>query len=180
MATLSEIEPRDLKALLDRGTAVVIDVREPDEHAREHIAGSRLEPLSRFDVGQIPSGGQTVVLHCKGGSRSAEAGARLIAAGRSVTHLKGGLQAWKAAGMPTEVNLNAPIPIMRQVQIIVGSLVLATSILAYAIHPAFLLLTGFFGAGLLFAGTTGICGMAAVLRRMPWNKALRCEGCSHT
>ncbi len=179
MSALSDIYPRDLKALIDAGKALIVDVREPDEHAREHIAGSRLEPLSHFDPGRIPAdSAQTVVLHCKGGMRSTEAAARLLAAGRTgVTHLKGGLDAWKAAGMPVVQNLKVPIPIMRQVQIVAGTIVLTGSVLAWLVSPWFLGLTGFIGAGLLFAGSTGICGMAAVLGLMPWNKGLRCGVC---
>ena len=59
-----------------------------------------------------------------------------------------------------------------------GLLVLVCSVLAYFVSPLFLLLTGFFGAGLLFAGTTGVCGMAAVLTLMPWNRRLRPAGCT--
>ena len=180
MAGLQELDAAGLKMLLDQGRAVVVDVREPDEHAREHIAGSRLVPLSRFDTGQVPAeNGRTVVLHCKGGRRSAEAAARLLAAGRSsVTHLKGGLDAWKAAGLPLEANARMPIPIMRQVQITVGASVLIFSALAWLVSPWFLALTAFFGAGLLFAGATGLCGLAAVLGFMPWNRALRGVSCS--
>jgi hypothetical protein len=59
---------------------------------------------------------------------------------------------------------------MRQVQIATGSLVVAGTALAVAVSPWFILLAGFVGAGLVFAGTTGFCGMARLLARMPWNK----------
>jgi len=65
------------------------------------------------------------------------------------------------------------MPIMRQVQVVVGFMVLLSSALAALVSPWFLLLTGFFGAGLLFAGLTGTCGMAALLGRMPWNYPLK-------
>ena len=170
---LHEIDAPSLKALIDQNRAVVVDVREPDEAAREKIAGSRLNPLSRFNPADVPQdNGQTVVLHCKGGRRSAEAAARLFAAGRAnVTHLKGGLDAWKAAGLPMQTNAKAPpIPIMRQVQITAGSIVLAGSILAWLVSPWFLVLTGFIGAGLFVSGVTGTCGMASMLSHMPWNR----------
>ena len=172
MASLLEIEPRELKKLLDSGLAIVIDVREPDEHAREHIPGSRLEPLSRLDAARVPAdNGQTVVLHCERGRRSAEAGAKLLAAGRpGATHLKGGLAAWKAAGLPLERKLKAPMPIMRQVQLTVGLVVVAGSVLSWLVSPLFLGLVAFMGAGLVFSGATGTCGLAAVLGMMPWNR----------
>jgi hypothetical protein len=84
--------------------------------------------------------------------------------------LKGGIGGWKAAGLATVVNRGAPIPVMRQVQIVVGAIVLLGSVLAATVSPWFLLLTGFFGLGLLFAGVTGTCGMAAFLGLMPWNR----------
>jgi rhodanese-related sulfurtransferase len=173
MPSLNEIDAATLKGLLDQGRAVVVDVREPDEYIREHIAGAMLVPLSRFDASQVPpDNARTVVLHCKAGGRSAEAGARLLAAGRpGATHLRGGFDAWKAAGMPVERTAKAPIPIMRQVQIVAGSVVLIGSILAWRVSLWFLILPIFFGGGLVFAGVSGMCGMAAVLRLMPWNKA---------
>jgi hypothetical protein len=58
---------------------------------------------------------------------------------------------------------------MRQVQIIVGTIILACTILAVTVSPWFLVGTGFFGTGLVFAGVSGFCGMAAILGVMPWN-----------
>jgi len=177
-APIQEVDPATLKTWLDDGRALVVDVREADEHARERIAGSRLMPLSGFDPREVPaSNGQKVVLHCRGGRRSADAAGRLIAAGHAgAIHLRGGLEAWKAAGLPLESNPKIPISIMRQVQITVGSLVLVTTVLGVLVSPWILVLTGFFGAGLLFAGASGTCGMAAVLSLMPWNRAIRCAG----
>jgi len=175
MPSLNEIDAATLKGLLDQGRAVVVDVREPDEYIREHVAGATLMPLSRFDPSQVPpDNARTVVLHCKGGVRSAQAGARLLAAGRtSATHLRGGIDAWKAAGLPVEGNAKAPIPIMRQVQIVAGSVVLVGSILAWQVSLWFLILPIFFGGGLVFAGVSGMCGMAAFLSLMPWNRVFR-------
>ena len=41
------------------------------------------------------------------------------------------------------------------------------------VAPAFLALSAFVGAGLVFAGTTGWCGMAKLLAIMPWNRRVR-------
>lgn len=166
-----EVDARTLREWLDADSALVVDVREPEEFAREHIPGARLIPLSAFEPSRIPAGAM-VVLHCRSGRRSAEAAARLASTGRcDVLQLKGGIEAWKAAGLPVEENPRVPISIIRQVQLVVGTLVLATSILAALVSPWFLLLTGFFGAGLVFAGATGTCGMASALALMPWNRA---------
>lgn len=59
---------------------------------------------------------------------------------------------------------------MRQVQITAGSIVLLGAILSATVHPAFIWLSAFIGAGLLFAGASGWCGMAKLLGLMPWNR----------
>jgi rhodanese-related sulfurtransferase len=171
LQTVREVDPVTLKSWMDSGKAAAYDVREADEHAREHIPGSRLVPLSRFDPAAISQNGTQAVLYCRSGRRSMEAAQKLLAAGRAeVVHLQGGFEAWRQAGMPAEVNRKVPISIMRQVQITVGAAVLAGSILAWAVSPWFLLLTGFFGAGLLFAGVSGTCALALILGKMPWNR----------
>lgn len=177
----ADIDAATLRDLLARNQAVVIDVREPDEHARERIPGSLLRPLSGFDPSEIPApeDGRRIVLHCRSGTRSAEAASRLRAAGRrDVVQLKGGIQAWKAAGGDVEGNPGLPIPIMRQVQIAAGSLVLGGTLLGALVSPWLLVIPGFVGAGLIFAGTTGACGMAALLRRMPWNRCTAPAACA--
>jgi rhodanese-related sulfurtransferase len=165
--------------LLESGRAVLVDVRESDEHAREHIEGSTLVPLSRFDPGQVPQSDGTVVLYCRSGRRSLEARAHLLNAwpqsGRpEVYSMAGGILAWRKAGLPVKVNPKAPLPIMRQVQMTAGALVFIGTILGITVSPWFLIIPAFVGAGLVFAGLSGLCGMAAVLAWMPWNRALRC------
>jgi len=59
---------------------------------------------------------------------------------------------------------------MRQVQIVVGALSAAGTILALAVNRWFAVLPLVIGCGLLFAGVTGTCGMALLLARMPWNR----------
>ncbi len=175
--TIHEIDPATLRAWLDRKEALLVDVREPDEHAREHIGGARLVPLSRFSPASVPAAnGTRIVLHCKSGRRSAEACARLLQSGVEAITLKGGIEAWKAAGLPVETDTRMPISIMRQVQMFIGAAVLAGSLLAATVSPWFLVLTGFFGVGLFFAGATGMCGLAAVMGAMPWNRAFRAAG----
>ena len=66
-----------------------------------------------------------------------------------------------------------PIEIMRQVQITAGSLVVIGVVLAFTVAPAFIALSAFVGAGLVFAGVSGWCGMAKLLALMPWNRPAR-------
>ena len=96
----TELDPTEVSARMARGEIVLVDVREPNETAGERIPGALLMPLSRFDPAALPKG--NVVLCCLSGKRSGAALARCRAAGAAVTtHMRGGLMAWKAAGLPT-------------------------------------------------------------------------------
>lgn len=84
--------------------------------------------------------------------------------------VEGGIQGWKQAGLQTVEDKTQPLPLMRQVQIAAGLLILCGVVLGYSVSDGFFLLSGFVGAGLLFAGVTGFCGMARLLKVMPWNR----------
>jgi rhodanese-related sulfurtransferase len=169
--TIRSIDPREAKRLIDDG-ALLVDVREPDEHARERIYGARLVPLSRFPATLVRQDGPPVIFHCRSGSRTAAAVEQLAAAtGADGYMLGGGIAAWKAAGLPVLRDHRKPIEMMRQVQIVAGSLVLIGVGLGATVDPKFYALSGFVGAGLVFAGATGTCGMARLLALAPWNKA---------
>lgn len=166
-------DPAQVRDWLQDGRAVLVDIREADEFAREHIPGARHAPLSRFDPAAFDGERERIgVFHCASGNRTAGCTDRLrLTAFREVYVLKGGLQAWRAAGLPVEVDRRAPLPLMRQVQIAAGSLVVLGTVLGVLVSPWFLLLAGFVGAGLAFAGITGFCGMARLLAAMPWNRS---------
>jgi rhodanese-related sulfurtransferase len=170
-----EIDAPALKAALDKGEVLLVDVREPGESARERIPGAVLMPLSSFDPAQVPRAeGKRLVLHCASGIRSGQAAQKLLASGGAeVTHLKGGIGAWKQAGYPIATNANAPLPIMRQVQIVAGGLALTGVVLGFAVHPGFFALSGAIGAGLMLSGITGTCMMANLLMKLPYNRARR-------
>lgn len=97
-----EISPAELKAMLDDGSALLVDVRETDEFAAGHIKGAVNLPLSGFSADKVPpANGKTVVLQCAGGRRSGMALDRCANAKDVIdTHLGGGLSAWCAAGLP--------------------------------------------------------------------------------
>ena len=166
--TLQTIDPVTAKRLIDNG-ALLVDIREPDEHARERVPGARNTPLSR--LGSLPADAKAIVFHCRSGARTSANAARLAAtAGCESYLLEGGIDAWKKAGLPVATDRGQPIEIMRQVQITAGALVLAGVLLGIWVAPAFLALSGFVGAGLMFAGISGWCGMAKLLGLMPWNR----------
>lgn len=169
---LPAIDPSGLKHRLAAEDVVLFDIREPAEHARERIPGARLVPLSKLDPHAFGRNRDCVaVFHCKSGGRTAANAARLAALGfREAYVLEGGLDAWKKSGQATEVNRSAPIDLQRQVMIAAGSLVLLGLALAVFVAPSFAALSAFVGAGLMFAGITGFCGMARMLALMPWNR----------
>lgn len=172
MANLQTISPTRAAELIRAG-AVLIDIREADEHAREHIPGARHHALSRIDRDSpARSGDDVLVFHCRSGARTQGSAAQLAAAAPACQTyiLDGGLDAWKKAGLPVTLDRSQPIDIMRQVQIAAGSLVLMGVMLGAFVTPAFYALSGFVGAGLLFAGVSGFCGMARLLAMMPWNR----------
>ena len=164
------ISAHDLADQLGSQRVAVIDVREPMEYATGHIAGSLNIPLSRLHQADLPQG--PLVLVCQSGNRSAKGVQTLLQRGvnQPITDLQGGLPSWQQAGLPVRKLKNAPLPLMRQVQIAAGSLILLGLILSNTVAPAWILLTWFVGAGLTFAGITGFCGMARLLALMPWNK----------
>ena len=55
-------------------------------------------------------------------------------------------------------------------RIAAGLLVMLGALLGWLVHPAFVGLSAFVGAGLVFAGITDTCGMGLLLARMPWNQ----------
>ncbi|WP_017301590.1 rhodanese-like domain-containing protein [Nodosilinea nodulosa] len=169
---LHTVDAQTLKQGLDRQSVTLIDVREPGEFAGEHIPGATLVALSQFDPRKIPQTEDTqLVLYCRSGNRSAIAAQKLFDAGfESVTHLSCGIGAWKEAGYTTVTNRNAPISLMRQVQIVAGSLMLTGTLLGALVSPWFLLLSGAVGAGLIFSGITDTCMLGMLLARLPYNQ----------
>ncbi|MFH7827983.1 rhodanese family protein [Kluyvera chengduensis] len=177
--TVEEITPRAALALIEQG-AMLVDIRDPDEYAREHIPAARLLPLSKIEQGITLStnGDAVIIFHCQSGNRTRNNLNRLIAAAApaQVKLLAGGIEAWRQAGLATAVDKSQPLPLMRQVQIAAGVLILLGVVLGYSLSSAFFLLSGFVGAGLTFAGVTGFCGMARLLAVMPWNRRSSTNG----
>ena len=165
--SLTPISAADAQSMIAKGAALV-DIREPDEHARARIPGARSMPLARLEkIQNVPA----VIWHCRSGMRTqANAGALTENSGCDAYFLEGGLDAWRKAGLPVLENRHAPLEIMRQVQITAGLLVLSGVILGFAVSPGFFGLSAFVGAGLMFAGISGWCGMARLLALIPWNR----------
>jgi rhodanese-related sulfurtransferase len=102
---ITEISPEDAAAKLQNRDAVIVDVREKEEWAEEHIPHAI--HLSRGTVEleieeKVPDSNAVIICHCGGGGRSALAAESLQKMGyKNVRSMAGGLKAWKAAGLPT-------------------------------------------------------------------------------
>jgi rhodanese-related sulfurtransferase len=173
--SLPTIKPVEARRLLDSG-ALLIDIREPDEHAREKIPGARHLPLSKLDEADLAlHQGKPVIFHCKSGVRTLANAPRL--AGKldeacQAFIVEGGLDAWRKAGLPVLNDRHQPLELQRQVQIGAGSLAVVGTLLSVFVSQWFFAVPVFVGAGLITAGLTGFCGMARILMRAPWNRAV--------
>jgi len=180
-AKVIDVSPGQLRRWQQTGEAMIIDVREPFEYGEERIDGSDLHPLSAFDAQAIREkyGERKLVFQCRSGKRSLDAAQRYATCGGVPYHLAGGIEAWKATGQPVYKPAGAPkIGVMRQVQMTAGSLVVIGVLLGAFVNPWLLTVSGFVGAGLVFAGASGWCGMALLLAKMPWNKGVASCGTS--
>lgn len=164
------LSPAEACAAIDAG-ARLVDIRGADEHVRERIPGAVNLPLDR--IGELPRDTRPVVFHCRSGVRTSANAAQLAAAAQEAPAyiLSGGIDAWRGAGHATVADRSQPLEIMRQVHLGAGGLVLAGVLLGTFVSPGFFALSAFVGAGLVFSGATGWCGMVAMLRAMPWNRS---------
>ncbi|MFJ7064346.1 rhodanese-like domain-containing protein [Streptomyces sp. NPDC101115] len=163
------------------GELTVVDVRSPAEYAGGHLPGALNVPLDRLDravpaLKEAAARGELLVV-CQSGNRSRTACLRLAAHGVPALDLAGGTSAWAAGGhaldRPAGAPARPPWAMDRQVRLAAGSLVLLGLLLALA-HPAFQLLSAAIAAGLVLSALTNTCGMAAVLARLPYNRATSC------
>jgi rhodanese-related sulfurtransferase len=173
---IKSVDVNTLKSWIESGDAVVVDVREPAEHAAEKIATANSIPLASVTKSALPSAnGKKMVIHCRSGKRSTAACEKLLAEDPNleIYNLEGGISAWSAAGHQIKTSGKFFLPLDRQVQLAIGLMLVTGSVLGYLFSPALFLLTGFIGAGLTFAGLTGYCGLAMLMARMPWNQSVR-------
>jgi rhodanese-related sulfurtransferase len=167
-SAMQTVDAKTAAGWLKAGEAVLVDVRSPAEYAGEHIKGAHNVPVEGCCASALPPHeGKKLVIQCHSGGRSARACAALSLP--YAYNLEGGIMAWKDAGLPIARRVNI-LPLMQQVQVAVGALVVLFTMLGALVSPWFLLGAGAVGLGLVNAGLTGWCGMAKLLGMMPWNR----------
>lgn len=158
---------------LSDDNTVLIDVRTPAEFRGIHAESAVNLPLDNVSpdaVKGLIGTEKTVLIICQGGKRSLAACGKLSGGGfDNLINVEGGTSAWEEAGLPV-VEGKAAISIERQVRIAAGTLVFIGVLLGAFLSPLWLILPGFIGAGLTFAGITDTCGMGMMLAKMPWNR----------
>lgn len=174
-----ECDVTELKNCLQNGARNLIDVREYAEFAGGRVKGAKLIPFGDIEkrYAEIDRDKPAFVI-CRSGKRASEAQRKLFALGFSdVRNVRGGYEAWKAAGFDFEKDAKAVWALERQVRFAAGSLVVLGVLLSLLIHQYYIALSAFVGAGLVFAAVTDTCGMAMMLAKMPWNKSsgVTCE-----
>ena len=78
----------------------VLDVRQPEEYRRGHIAGAKLIPLNELGrrMKELPRE-REIVCVCASGNRSSSATRMLTGAGYKAVNMKGGMSAWQRANL---------------------------------------------------------------------------------
>ena len=175
MSQLTSISVTRLAELHDSRPLDVVDVRTPVEFRSVHASMARNVPLDTLDPQSLMSdrhadSTEPVYVICRSGARSTKACEKLLAAGYpQVVNVDGGTDAWEQAGLPV-VRGKKAMSLERQVRIVAGFLVLLGALLGFFVHPYFIGLSAFIGAGLMFSGMTDTCGLAMMLAKMPWNR----------
>ena len=167
LVTVQELQER-----LDGGEHFqMIDVRSRGEYDAGHIpcavnlpmdqVEARLDDVHRRDP---------VLLICQSGRRATLARELLQPHLNEALVLEGGTAAWTGAGLPLVRVTATRWSLERQVRLAACILTAAGAALALLVDPLWVAVPLITGTGLAFAGATDVCGMAAVLGRMPWNR----------
>ena len=174
---MKTITPAQLQSRIQSGEKLhLLDVRTPAEHAEVHVPGVHLAPLDRLDPVQLAgeqgfAKDQPIFVLCRSGSRAKQAAEKFEKDGFRECHVvEGGTLAWAEAGLPVNRGNSKVMSLERQVRIAAGAIVLCGVLLAHFVNPALMWLSGFVGAGLIFAGITDTCAMGMLISKLPWNQ----------
>jgi sulfur dioxygenase len=173
-SSVLSVSPHQLESSREE-ESVLLDVRTVGEFETLHIAGAVNVPLDRLDPAALKArfgAGATLYCVCQTGTRSQIAAGVLRSAGfANVIHVDGGTNAWTAADLPIERGTRRVLPLDQQMRIAAGLLVLTGVAAGALLHPGWYALSGLIGAGLVYAGASGNCGMTVLLSKLPWNQS---------
>lgn len=176
--SIIELTTNEVNNLKNNKDYKLIDVRTPGEFSSSHIEGSVNLPINSSlfnDFKDKTQNFENIIFICQGGTRAKNACNEILSKSKSeLSILKGGLNEWKASGLPT-IDGSGTISLERQVRIAAGMFVLLGTLLGIFISTNYLIIPAFVGAGLMFAGITNTCGLAMILARMPWNNSNTCN-----
>jgi rhodanese-related sulfurtransferase len=170
---MKNISPIELQKILTaQPSAAVIDVRTPVEFGEVHVQQARSVPLDDLKPGALGlTKDQPVYLLCRSGQRATKAAEKFAKEGfTQLIVIEGGTLAWIDANLPVTRGVTKVISLERQVRITAGAIVFTGVLLAHFVNFHFIWVSGFIGAGLVFAGITDFCGMGLLLAKMPWNR----------
>jgi rhodanese-related sulfurtransferase len=170
MKTISPVELQQILAA--QPDAALLDVRTPVEFTEVHVPQAKNVPLDELRPSVLQfSKIQPLYLLCRNGQRATKAAEKFSKEGfLQPVVVEGGTLAWIDAGLPLSRSTVKVISLERQVRIAAGAIVFTGVLLARFVNPNFIWLSGFVGAGLVFAGITDFCGMGLLLAKLPWNK----------
>jgi rhodanese-related sulfurtransferase len=175
--SIKTIQPADFLSLLAHSKPCCVDVRTPAEVRNDALDNIIAVPLDQLDskalsetIDEQHAGTKEVYLICQSGKRAQIAADKLASnLTQDVIIVEGGMNAIRqsAGQQSTPVKM---MSIERQVRLTAGILVVSGVIAGYLLHPAWFALSGFVGAGLVYAAITDSCGMALLITKAPWNR----------
>lgn len=169
---MKKISVNDLNKALSQEGVMVIDVRTMEEFKRSHIPGVINIPTEVVHDHENLFKKQHVHVICNSGNRSAMVIRDMISKGiDNLTNVEGGMVSWVKSGLPISGKSKQVMPMMRQVMIVAGLMILSGVALHFLVNPKGIYLSGFVGLGLFYAGVSGHCYMTKVLGVLPWNNA---------
>ncbi len=170
----------NVKSLAEIVEPFILDVRTNGEYRSCHIDGTVLMPVHALDAAKVKelANGKPCFILCQSGARAERAAEQLSAAGLpGICVVEGGILEWQKQGLPVERG-GFVLPLDRQVQLTAGTMAFFGAVLGFTVSPSWFYLSGFVGAGLMFAGLTGYCPMGDLMAWMPWNGGKGCKSCS--
>lgn len=167
-----EISAVEASKLIKQGNIGLIDVREPAEHSTSHIIESKSHPLGTIDETVINQDKNAYIIYCQKGSRGKKACEKLLSQNPNINiyNMNGGIESWIKQGYEIRKGEKSVLPLDRQVQLSISSLLLLFSALSLTVSSDFIWPVVFIAIGLFIAGATGFCGLARLIALMPWNQ----------